>query len=214
MFDKENLALKSKAVFKMLGVLSMGLWLVSCGGKGTRETEMKPAPNEYKVVLQTTKGDVTILVHRDRSPLGADHFYQLVNLGFYNGDRFFRIVPDFVVQFGMNGDPALNKQWSEANITDDPVKVSNKQGTVVFAKTSEPNTRSTQIFINLGDNSRLDAQGFSPFGEVIQGMDSVEAFYKDYGESPDQGQIGEKGNAYLEQTFPKLDYIKKAYIVK
>jgi cyclophilin family peptidyl-prolyl cis-trans isomerase len=214
MFDKERLALKSKAVLSVLSLVSAGLLLASCGRKGARKTDLKPAPDEYKVVLQTTKGDVNILVHRNWSPLGADHFYQLVNMGFYNGDRFFRIVPDFVVQFGMNGDPALNKQWSEANITDDPVKVSNKQGTVVFAKTSEPNTRSTQIFINLGDNSRLDAQGFSPFGEVIQGMDNVEAFYKDYGESPDQGQIGEKGNAYLEQSFPKLDYIKKAYIVK
>jgi peptidyl-prolyl cis-trans isomerase A (cyclophilin A) len=188
------------------------MWLVSCGGK-SRKTEMNPPPEEYKAVLQTTKGDVTILVHRSWSPLGADHFYQLVNLGFYNGNRFFRVVPDFVVQFGMNGDPATNKQWSDANIPDDPVKVSNKQGTVVFADAG-PNTRSTQIFVNLGDNSRLDATGFSPFGEVIQGMDNVQAFYKDYGESPDQGQIGEKGNAYLQENFPKLDYIKKAYIVK
>lgn len=203
--------MKSKAVLSVLGVAFAGLWLVSCGQK---QAQMRPAPAEYKVVLETTKGDVTILVHRDWSPLGADHFYQLVNSGFYNGDRFFRVVPDFVVQFGMNGDPNVNKQWSDANIQDDPVKVSNKQGTVVFAKTSEPNSRSTQIFINLGDNSRLDAQGFSPFGEVIKGMDSVEEFYKGYGESPDQGQISALGNSYLEQSFPKLDYIKKAYVVK
>jgi cyclophilin family peptidyl-prolyl cis-trans isomerase len=174
---------------------------------------MKPALDEYKVVLRTTKGDVMILVHRNWSPLGADHFYQLLNVGFYNGDRFFRVVPDFVVQFGMNGDPAINRQWSDANIPDDPVKVSNKQGTVVFADAG-PNTRSTQIFINLGDNSRLDAKGFSPFGEVIQGMENVEEFYRDYGESPDQSQISAQGNGYLEQTFPKLDYIKNAYIVK
>jgi cyclophilin family peptidyl-prolyl cis-trans isomerase len=145
--------------------------------------------------------------------LGADHFYQLLELGFYNGDRFFRVVPDFVVQFGMNGDPTLNRQWSDTNIPDDPVKVSNKQGTVVFADAG-PNTRSTQIFINLGDNSRLDGRGFSPFGEVIQGMENVEEFYKGYGESPDQNQISAQGNAYLEQNFPKLDYIKNAYIVK
>lgn len=205
--------MKTKAVFRALSVLCAAVWLVSCGGKTSNE-EIRHAPEEYKVVLQTTKGDVTILVHRNWSPLGADHFYQLINLGFYNGDRFFRVVPDFVVQFGMNGDPTTNKQWSDANIADDPVKVSNKQGTVVFAKTSEPNTRSTQIFINLGNNSRLDAQGFSPFGEVIQGMDSVEAFYKDYGESPDQAQIGQRGNAYLQESFPKLDYIKKASVVK
>ncbi|HEX4809785.1 MAG TPA: peptidylprolyl isomerase [Bryobacteraceae bacterium] len=197
---------------RLLSVICAAMWLVSCGGK-SRKTEMNPPPEEYKAVLQTTKGDVTILVHRSWSPLGADHFYQLVNLGFYNGNRFFRVVPDFVVQFGMNGDPATNKQWSDANIPDDPVKVSNKQGTVVFADAG-PNTRSTQIFVNLGDNSRLDATGFSPFGEVIQGMDNVQAFYKDYGESPDQGQIGEKGNAYLQENFPKLDYIKKAYILK
>jgi peptidyl-prolyl cis-trans isomerase A (cyclophilin A) len=202
--------LKSKAVLSVLSVVFAGLWLVSCGGK----PQVKSGPDEYKVVLRTTKGDVMILVHRDWSPLGADHFYQLLNVGFYNGDRFFRIVPDFVVQFGMNGDPTINRQWSDANIPDDPVKVSNKQGTVVFAKTSEPNSRSTQIFINLGDNSRLDAQGFSPFGEVIQGMENVEEFYKGYGESPDQGQISAQGNAYLEQNFPKLDYIKNAYIVK
>ncbi|MGC2658279.1 MAG: peptidylprolyl isomerase [Bryobacteraceae bacterium] len=203
--------MKSKTVLGVLGVMALGLYLVSCGSKAP---EAKPAPSEYQAVLETTKGDVTILVHRDWSPMGADHFYQLINLGFYNGARFFRIVPNFVVQFGMNGDPALNKRWSEANIQDDPVKVSNKQGTVVFAKTSEPNSRSTQIFINLGDNSRLDAQGFSPFGEVIKGMENVDEFYKDYGEQPDQAQIGERGNAYLEQTFPKLDYIKKAYVVK
>lgn len=202
--------MKVKTVLSVLSIVFAGLWLTSCGQK----TGMKPSPDEYKAVLQTTKGDVTILVHRNWSPLGADHFYELVNLGFYNGDRFFRIVPDFVVQFGMNGDPTLNKQWSDANIPDDPVKVSNKQGTVVFAKTSAPNSRSTQIFINLGNNSRLDAQGFSPFGEVIQGMENVAELYKDYGESPDQGQIGEKGNAYLEQSFPKLDYIKKTSIVK
>jgi peptidyl-prolyl cis-trans isomerase A (cyclophilin A) len=202
--------LKSKAVLSVLSVVFAGLWLGSCGSK----PQVKSGPDEYKVVLRTTKGDVMVLVHRDWSPLGADHFYQLLNLGFYNGDRFFRIVPDFVVQFGMSGDPAINRQWSDANIPDDPVKVSNKQGTVVFAKTSEPNSRSTQIFINLGDNSRLDAQGFSPFGEVIQGMENVEEFYRGYGESPDQGQISAQGNAYLEQNFPKLDYIKNAYIVK
>jgi peptidyl-prolyl cis-trans isomerase A (cyclophilin A) len=204
--------LKSRSLFVVLSVMCATLWLVSCGQK--KQTETKPsAPEEYKTVLQTSKGDVTILVHRGWSPIGADHFFELVNLGFYNGDRFFRIVPDFVVQFGMNGDPKTNKQWSDAAIPDDPVKVSNKQGTVVFADAG-PNTRSTQIFINLGNNSRLDAQGFSPFGEVIQGMENVEAFYKDYGESPDQSQIGERGNAYLEESFPKLDYIKKAYTVK
>ncbi len=172
-----------------------------------------PAPAEYKVQLQTTKGDLVILVHRDWSPIGADHFYHLVKLGFYDNTAFFRMVPGFIVQVGMNGDPAVNRKWSEATIPDDPSKVSNKIGTVVFAKTSQPNSRSTQLFINLGDNSSsLDPQGFTPFGEIIQGLETVLHLETKYGEQPDQQAIGEGGNAYLKQHFPDLDYVKKAVV--
>jgi peptidyl-prolyl cis-trans isomerase A (cyclophilin A) len=189
-----------------------------CGGK--KSAEMKPAPEQYKVRLQTTKGDILILVHRDWSPLGADHFYELTKMGFYDGNAFFRALRGFVVQWGINGDPKVNKDWSEITIKDDPPKVSNKVGTVVFAKTGEPNSRSAQLFINLGDNSSsLDSQGFTPFGEVIQGMENVLNIYTGYGEGapggegPSQAAIADIGNPYLEEHFPKLDYVKTARIV-
>jgi peptidyl-prolyl cis-trans isomerase A (cyclophilin A) len=181
---------------------------------------MEPAPAQYRVRLQTTKGDVVILVHRDWSPLGADHFYELVKMGFYNNNAFFRVLKGFIVQWGINGDPDLNKKWNTITIKDDPPKVSNKIGTVVFAKTGEPDSRSTQVFINLGDNSgTLDPQGFTPFGEVIQGMENVMSVYSDYGEGapngsgPSQAAIADIGNPYLEEHFPKLDYIKKAIVI-
>ena len=195
-------------------IIVLALTLASCGKK---ESKMQPSPPEYKIRFQTTKGDVLILVHRDWSPQGADHFYELAKMGFYNSDRFFRAIKGFVVQFGVNGDPDVNKPWSTINIKDDPPKVSNKIGTVTFA-ISGPNTRATQVFINLGDNSNLDAQGFTPFGEVIQGMENVQNFYFDYGDGPpagagpDQNILSDNGNAYLEHRFPKLDYIKKTKI--
>ena len=189
----------------------------SCSKKATQE-EIGQAPAEYKVLLQTTKGDVVILVHRDWAQRGADRFYELTRTGFYDGDRFFRALRGFVVQFGVNGDPKVNKKWSELPIKDDPPKVSNKMGTVTFA-TSGPDSRSTQVFINIGDNSRLDDQGFTPFGEVTQGMENVQNFYMDYGEGPprgtgpDQAAIADIGNPYLEEHFPKLDYSKTARIL-
>ncbi len=193
------------------------LLLAGCGGK--KKNEAVQAPPQYKVRLQTTKGDVVILVHRDWSPLGADHFYELTKMGFYNDTRFFRALKGFIVQWGINGDPKINKDWSEIPIKDDPPKVSNKIGTVVFAMAG-PNSRTTQVFINLGDNSgSLDPQGFTPFGEVIQGMENVQNFYMEYGEGapqgggPSQAAIADIGTPYLEEHFPKLDYIKKAQIV-
>jgi len=190
---------------------------LSCGEKKGAQIEAGPA--QYKVQLQTTKGDVVILVHRNWSPIGADHFYQLTKAGFYNNNAIFRVLPGFVVQWGISGDPQVNKKWNEA-IKDDPPKVSNKIGTIVFAKTGQPDSRTTQVFINLGDNSAaLDPQGFTPFGEVIQGMDNVAKFYTGYGEGqpngegPSQGSIEETGNSYLQQHYPKLDYIKSARIV-
>ena len=200
-------------------LLTMGLLLLAAGCGGNKKAETVQAPPQYKVRLQTTKGDVVILVHRDWSPLGADHFYELTKMGFYNDTRFFRALKGFIVQWGISGDPKVNKDWSEITIKDDPPKVSNKIGTVVFAMAG-PNSRTTQVFINLGDNSgSLDAQGFTPFGEVIQGMENVQNIYMDYGEGapqgggPSQAAIADIGTPYLEEHFPKLDYIKKAQIV-
>lgn len=199
---------RAAALFSAIACL-----LASCGTGAKKSAEMKSAPAEYKVRFDTTKGDVLVLVHRDWAPLGADHFYELVKMGFYDGNRFFRTVPGFIVQWGVNGDPKINKDWSEIPIHDDMPRVSNKVGTVVFASAG-PNTRTTQLFINLGDNSgSLDPQGFTPFGEVIQGMDNVMHFYMGYGEQPSQAAIADIGNPYLEEHFPKLDYIKKASIV-
>jgi len=195
--------------------------LISCSKPAKKSTATEPSPAQYKVKLQTTKGDIVILVHRDWSPIGADHFYELVKMGYYNNNAFFRALKGFVVQWGMNGDPAVNKSWSEITIKDDPPKVSNKTGSVTFAKTGEPNSRTTQLFINIADNSgTLDSQGFTPFGEVIQGLDLVMTLYNGYGEGAPQGEgpsqaaIADIGNGYLEEHFPKLDYVKKATIVQ
>jgi len=203
-----------------LGCLAVALALTAATACSSHMTHDPAAPAEYKVRLETTKGDVLLLVHRDWAPVGADHFYKLVQIGFYDGNRFFRALRGFVVQWGMNGDPTVNKRWSDVTLEDDPSKVSNKTGTITFAKSSEPNSRSTQLFVNLGDNSRLDSQGFAPFGEVIQGMDNLASVYMDYGEGPpggsgpDQAAIAAQGNAYLNQNFSKLDYIKTARIVQ
>ena len=180
------------------------------------------APEQFKVLLQTSKGDVTIDVTRAWSPRGADRFYDLVKGGFYDGAKFFRVIRSprpFMAQFGINGNPAVTAKWADANIADDPVTQHNTRGMISFA-TSGPNTRSTQLFINYGDNSRLDASGFSPFGIVSSGMEVVDQFYADYGEGapdgagPDQGRIEKEGNPYLDSAFPKLDYIKTARIVE
>jgi peptidyl-prolyl cis-trans isomerase A (cyclophilin A) len=174
------------------------------------------APATYKVRLDTSAGPVVIEVHRDWAPLGADRFYNLVKAGFYDDVRFFRVIPGFMAQGGMNGDPAIQKIWGRNNINDDPVKQSNKRGFVTFAKTAAPNSRSTQIFINYADNSSsLDPQGFAPFGQVVTGMEVVDKFGT-YGRTnvPDQGMITAEGNAYLQKDYPKLTVIKKATIEK
>lgn len=190
-----------------------GLLLLAACSKNSTTTSLKPGPAQYKVRMTTSKGDIVILVHRDWAPNGADHFYDLVNKHFYDGNRFFRIVPKFIVQWGMNGDPAVNKQYADATIPDDPAKVSNKTGTVVFAATGQPNSRTTQLFVNLGNNSgSLDPQGFTPFGEVIQGMETVMNLNAEYGEQPQQDQIAAQGNAYLQQNFSRLDYIKTVQV--
>jgi peptidyl-prolyl cis-trans isomerase A (cyclophilin A) len=169
------------------------------------------APATFRATFDTTAGPFVIEVQRAWAPKGADRFYNLVKNGYFNGNRFFRVVPNFMVQFGIHGDPAINNVWREANIADDPVTQSNKRGYVTFA-TRGPNTRTTQLFINFKDNGGLDRQGFSPFGQVVSGMEAVDKINAAYGEQPDQGRIQTEGNAYLNKAFPKLDYIKTATI--
>jgi len=175
------------------------------------------APAVYKVNFDTSKGTFVIEVHRDWAPHGADRFYNLVKNGFYDGARFFRVISGFMVQFGVNGNPSISARWRDANIPDDPVTQSNQPGYITFA-TRGPDTRTTQVFINFGNNRGLDSQGFAPFGRVISGMPVVNALYSGYGEGapqgegPSQGLIQSQGNAYLTKQFPKLDYIKKATI--
>jgi peptidyl-prolyl cis-trans isomerase A (cyclophilin A) len=180
------------------------------------ETLNQKAPDTYKVKFTTTKGDIVVEVTRAWAPNGADRFYNLVKNGFFTGVEFFRVVPDFVVQFGINGDPKIAAAWSNANITDDPVTQSNLRGYITYAQTSAPNSRSTQVFINLNDrNSGLDARGFAPFGRVVEGMDVVDKLYGGYGEQVTnlQDQIAQQGNAFLKKSFPELDSIKTAVIV-
>jgi peptidyl-prolyl cis-trans isomerase A (cyclophilin A) len=172
------------------------------------------APATYKAAFDTSAGKFVIEVHRAWAPKGADRFFNLVKNGFYDDTRFFRVVPNFMVQFGLNGDPAIQSNWANANITDDPSgKQSNKKGYVTFA-TRGKDTRTTQVFINFKDNAGLDSQGFAPFGEVTSGMDVVEKITDQYGEKPNQGSIQSQGNTYLKAQFPKLDYVKKATIEK
>jgi peptidyl-prolyl cis-trans isomerase A (cyclophilin A) len=171
------------------------------------------APATFTVLLDTTRGPVTVALTRGEAPIGADRFYNLVKAKFFDGARFFRVVPGFVVQFGLAGDPKVNADW-DVPIQDDPVLVSNTRGTICFAATSSPNTRSTQLFINLGNNKRLDPQGFAVFGKVVSGMDSVDRIYSGYSDKPDQSRIEKEGNAYLGKDFPSLDYIKTARITE
>lgn len=171
------------------------------------------APDVFKVQLSTSQGNVVIEVHRDWSPNGADRFYELVQEGFYDECKFFRVISGFMAQVGINGSPLKMEKWGENNIPDDPVVKSNTRGYVTFAKTALPNTRSTQIFFNFGDNSQLDGQGFAPFGIVIEGMENIDALYSGYGEQPDQSMANARGNEYFNEFFPKLDVINKAEIL-
>lgn len=196
------------------------LLLSACSSeKSAGPASSGPAPDVYKVKFDTSRGTIVIEVHRDWAPHGADHFYDLVKSGFYNGDRFFRVVRGFVAQFGINGDPKTNANWSGTPIPDDPPMHENSLGTLVFAATNAPNSRTTQMFFNLNNNTAsLNPQGFAPIGVVISGLDVVEGLYAGYGEmapngmGPDPSQIGIVGNSYLESKFPHLDYIKTATI--
>lgn len=172
------------------------------------------APATFKAKFETTKGTFEIEVHRDWSPNGADRFYNLVKSGYFDGVKFFRVVPGFVVQFGIHGDPSIANKWLKSNIPDDKVVESNKRGSLTFAMSSAKNSRSVQMFINLQNNTGLDGKGFAPLGKVVTGMDVVDKLYDGYGEGLTQlqGRIASEGNAFLEKNYPQLDGIKKATI--
>ncbi len=170
------------------------------------------APAVFKAEFTTTAGNFVVEVHRAWAPLGADRFYNLVRNGYFTNAAFFRVVPGFVVQFGLSANPAVNKVWKDADIQDDPVIQSNKRGSLVFA-TAGPNTRTTQFFINYADNGRLDSMGFAPFGTVVEGMAVVDKIFPGYGETPSQDQITDQGDTYIAANFPHIDKIKLARIL-
>jgi peptidyl-prolyl cis-trans isomerase A (cyclophilin A) len=177
------------------------------------------APVVYRVKVETTSGDFVIEVHREWAPHGADRFFNLVKLGFFSDCAFFRVIKDFMAQVGFHGDAEVSQAWSRASIPDDPVKMTNTRGTVSFAMSSLPNSRTTQFFVNFADNSRLDRMKFAPFGKVVSGMEVVDSLYAGYGEGapqgagPTQGTIMKSGNTYLKASFPKLDYILSATVL-
>ena len=193
------------------------LMLSGCGRDQPKEASKAPTPvpEVYRVHFETTKGDFVIEVTRAWAPRGADRFHELVETKFYDGARFFRVLPRYIVQFGLKGVPAIDRHWSQLSIPDDPVTQNNARGTITYAKAG-PATRTSQVFINLQDNFALDKQGFAPFGKVISGMDIVDQLYKVYGDGPptgvgpEQERIRREGNEYLDRYFERLDYIKKA----
>lgn len=202
--------------------LGLAFLSVACGPEKPRTAPPPPAekpPEVYRVRLETTKGDIVLEAHREWAPRGADQFYELVENRFYDGARFFRVVRGFVIQFGIHGDPSVQRLWGDMKIRDDPVKQSNRRGFVSFAKLG-PNSRTTQVFINLRDNINLDKEGFAPFARVVEGMEVVERLWSNYGEiqphgrGPDPARIIREGNAYLEKEFPRLDAIVRARVVR
>lgn len=207
-------------------LFGLALFLFACG-EGERPapppdaaatTGAAAAPDSFRARFETSAGDFVIAVHRAWAPRGADRFHELVRSGYYDNARFFRVISGFMVQFGLHGDPKVSAQWRDRRIPDDPVRRTNGRGMVTFA-TAGPGTRTTQVFINYGNNDRLDAMGFAPFGQVIEGMDVVDRLYAGYGEGapqgqgPNQGRIQMEGNAYLERAFPRLDYVRRATVI-
>jgi cyclophilin family peptidyl-prolyl cis-trans isomerase len=205
---------------------ALSMALLGCGGAEKPRVEEKSAPKEkpkppeqYRVELETTQGGIVIEVKREWAPRGADHFHGLVTSGFYDGVKFHRVLKQFIAQFGINGDPKINELYSRLTIPDDPVKQKNRRGTVTFAKVG-PNSRTTEVFINLRDNTMLDSTGFAPFGRVVEGMDVAAKLAYVYGESsarggggPDPVKIAQQGNRYLENQYPRLDAIRKAAVI-
>jgi peptidyl-prolyl cis-trans isomerase A (cyclophilin A) len=208
------------SVMMVLAVAAVACAQPATGSLKAPATLKEIAPAIYKARFDTSAGSFVVEVHRDWAPLGADRFYNLVKNGFYDNCRFFRVISGFMVQFGINGDPALSAVWRGAQIGVDPVKESNLRGYITYAMAGPPTTRTTQVFINFADNAGLDRSGFTPFGKITSGMEVVDKLYAAYGEGapngggPDQGRIQMEGNTYLMKEFPKLDYIKKATIEK
>ncbi|MGC9969858.1 MAG: peptidylprolyl isomerase [Bryobacteraceae bacterium] len=194
--------------------------LCGCGKTvGVNIEALRPVPEVYRASFETSRGSFVIEVTKSWAPEGAERFYRLLQQRFYDDARFFRVVRNFVVQFGINGNPAVEARWRDMTFADDPVKQSNLRGTITFA-TSGPNTRTTQVFINLKDNAQLDKRGFAPFGKVVEGMEVVDRLHNGYGDSPPRGEgpdqtlIETQGNAYLESKFQMLDYVKRARILE
>jgi peptidyl-prolyl cis-trans isomerase A (cyclophilin A) len=200
-----------KLIHAAIAFATFAITMSGCSGAKQTATQSS-IPQTYRVLLDTSKGPVIIDVEQRLAPNGAAQFYKLVQAKYFDGARFYRVVPGFVVQWGAAANPAVTQKW-DITIPDDPVKASNTRGTVTFAATEQPNSRTTHLFINLGDNSKLDAMGFAPIGRVSSGMDAVDRIYPGYGEAPNQTMISEQGNAYLKKEFPQLDYIKTARIV-
>lgn len=210
-------------IIKLFCALAVCIGTLTANAQSTAPAYSDPskltdkAPDDFKAVFHTTKGNFTVEVTRALAPNGADRFYNLAKSGYFTDIAFFRVVPGFMVQFGIHGNPDVAAKWQNANIADDPVKGSNTRGTITFA-TAGPNTRTTQLFINFADNAGLDNQGFAPFGKVVDGMNVVDKINGEYGDGPpggsgpDQGRIQSEGNAYLKKNFPNLDYIKSVTV--
>lgn len=185
----------------------------ACGDKAAAPPAViGPAPDTVHVTFETTKGSFTVEAIRAWAPNGADRFYALVNEHFFDDNRFFRVIPGFVAQFGLSGDRKANERWDALKLPDDSVRQSNARGTIVFTN-SGPNSRSHQMFVNLADNARLDPNHFAPFGRVVDGMAVVDSLYNGYEDAPEQQFIMTLGNSYLTRMFPKLDYIRTARLV-
>ena len=205
----------------LLALVGATLFLAGCGADAPKETAVVKVPDVFAVKFETTKGDFTIEAHRDWAPFGVDRFHELVRAKYFDDARFFRVLKGFIVQFGINKEPAVSAKWRDMRLPDDPVKQKNTRGMVTYAK-GGPNTRTTQLFINTVDNAdKLDSMGFAPFGLVVDGMKVVDALYGGYGESssqggagPDQQLIQARGNQYLDEHYPKLDSIKTARILQ
>jgi peptidyl-prolyl cis-trans isomerase A (cyclophilin A) len=216
----------TRRYFVILLILGLIPAIQNCASGQGQPSLMNPqslnetAPDTFRASFETSAGDFVIEVRREWSPNGADRFYNLVKNGYYDDCRFFRVIDGFMVQFGINGDPAIQANWRTAGIADDPVRESNARGFVTFAMSGQPNSRTTQIFINFGNNANLDASGFAPFGRVVEGMDTVDDIYSEYGEGapggrgPEQQRIQMEGNTYLNASFPEMDYVTRARIVE
>ena len=201
-------------------VIGSAIQSAQADDKDPKTPQPDSVPAKFQVKIETSKGDIVIEVTRAWSPNGAARFHDAVKAGFYEECRFFRVIPGFMVQWGINGDPKVQSKWRDAEIKDDVVpakeRASNTRGYITFAKSGKPHSRTTQLFINFGDNARLDADGFTPFGKVIEGMDVVDKLNAKYEGTPSdqQPRIQREGNAFLDKAYPGLDFIKKATVVE